>query len=260
MRKLVIFALFAACTAWIIPQKMSAQRAGSSFTHFSHALPAHAPGGTSPSGTNGNFASRPDFASLRKLYRGGPYGDLLSSFGFLSDSLGDSSPYGNSAAAPNFFLMPSLLSNGMMEEQPQPAAQPLMIELRGDRYVRVASDGENAGNALPPANHPATRDTRSSISNSGTTPSVIASNAKPTAASELPPTVLIFRDGHSENVHDYAITDGVIYARGNYYTDGYWNKKIEVSALNVSQTIQSNEARGVQFHLPGAPNEVITRP
>jgi hypothetical protein len=260
MRKLLIFALFAACTVGVISQKMSAQRAGSGYSHFPNTMPAHGPGGTNPGGASSNFASRPDFASLRRLYRGGPYGDLLSSFGIFSDSPGASPSYGNSAAAPNFFLMPSLLSSELREERPQPATQPLMIELRGDRYVRVANDGENAENALAPANQPASHETRGSASVNRTAPSVIVSNIKSTSASELPPTVLIFRDGHSENVQDYAITDGVIYARGNYYTDGYWNKKIEVSSLNVPQTIQSNEARGVQFHLPGAPNEVITRP
>ena len=77
---------------------------------------------------------------------------------------------------------------------------------------------------------------------------------------DLPPALLVFRDGHSEEVRDYTIADGVLYARGDYYTDGYWSKKIDLSTLNVSQTLAANAARNVKFVLPASPNEVITRP
>jgi hypothetical protein len=71
---------------------------------------------------------------------------------------------------------------------------------------------------------------------------------------------LVFRDGHKEEVRDYSIADGVLYARGDFYTDGYWNKNISLSSLDVAQTLQANAERGVKFVLPSAPNEVITRP
>jgi hypothetical protein len=70
----------------------------------------------------------------------------------------------------------------------------------------------------------------------------------------------MFRDGHSEEVRDYTIADGVLYARGDYYTDGYWNKKIDLAALNLPQTREANADRSVKFVLPSSPNEVITRP
>jgi hypothetical protein len=157
----------------------------------------------------------------------------------------------------------------MIEEQPRSAAQPLMIELRGDRYVRITPGEENAGSNTPQAEKAqmaAAANSEESLaaprhgSASSGEFAASARELKPAASRELPPTILIFRDGHSESVRDYAIADGVIYARGNYYTDGYWNKKIEVSTLNVPQTVRSNQARGVTFLLPGAPNEVITRP
>lgn len=87
----------------------------------------------------------------------------------------------------------------------------------------------------------------------------LAAAAAP-AARELPAAILIFRDGHSEEVHDYTIADGSLYARGDFYTDGYWNKKIDLSALNLAATTQTNSARNVKFVLPSSPNEVITRP
>jgi hypothetical protein len=76
----------------------------------------------------------------------------------------------------------------------------------------------------------------------------------------LPPATLIFRDGHSEEVRDYTIADGILYARGDYYSDGYWNKKIGLTALNIPETLQANATRNVKFVLPSSPNEVITRP
>ena len=52
----------------------------------------------------------------------------------------------------------------------------------------------------------------------------------------------------------------MLYARGDFYTDGYWNKKIDLATLNVNQTLQANADRSVNFVLPSSPNEVITRP
>jgi len=80
------------------------------------------------------------------------------------------------------------------------------------------------------------------------------------AARVLPAAILIFRDGHSQEVHDYTIADGFLYARGDFYTDGYWNKKIDLAALDLAATMQTNSARNVKFVIPSSPNEVITRP
>ena len=82
----------------------------------------------------------------------------------------------------------------------------------------------------------------------------------PSSPRELAPVLLVFRDGHSEEVRDYTIAEGILYATGNYYTDGYWNKKIALSTLNVAQTLEANATRNVKFVLPESSNEVITRP
>jgi hypothetical protein len=119
--------------------------------------------------------------------------------------------------------------------------QPLMIELQSGRYVRVNSAPAD-GEALP------------------LTLSATPAIAAPSPAHDLAPALLVFRDGHSEEVRDYTIADGILYARGDYYTDGYWNRKIALSTLNVTQTLQANTARNVNFVLPASPNEVITRP
>ena len=145
------------------------------------------------------------------------------------------------------------------DRQPS-ASQPLMIELQNGRYVRVntpAIDGEALPLSLPTTSQPAKSPHTHTAASASTQPLLIAA-ASPAPA--LPAAVLVFRDGHSEEVRDYTIADGVLYARGDYYTDGYWNKKIDLATLNVSQTMQANADRNVKFVLPSAPNEVITRP
>jgi len=144
--------------------------------------------------------------------------------------------------------------------------QPLMLELQNGRYVRVsnpAADGDALPLALtsePGGRSPATRHSaRNSVpapASSRASLSLISSSPPPA----LQPAVLIFRDGHSEEVRDYAIADGVLYARGDYYTDGYWNKQISLASLNIPDTLQANAARNVKFVLPSSPNEVVTRP
>jgi len=135
--------------------------------------------------------------------------------------------------------------------------QPLMIELQNGRYVRLNRTPSN-GEALPLTLAPDRDQAQPSKSTrSSSTRPTIAAAAPP---HDLPPALLVFRDGHSEEVRDYTIADGILYARGDYYTDGYWNKKIALSTLNVSQTLEANAARQVKFVLPASPNEVITRP
>jgi hypothetical protein len=129
------------------------------------------------------------------------------------------------------------------------SSQPLMIELQNGHYVRVSATVAN-GDALPIDQSPVRTRSRQSLSPISASP----------PAQPLPPAVLIFRDGHREEVRDYTIADGILYARGDYYTDGYWNKKINLATLNVPETLQANAARSVKFVLPSSPNEVITRP
>ncbi len=90
------------------------------------------------------------------------------------------------------------------QTEPATTTQPLMIELQNGRYVRVASTPAN-GEALP-----------------------LTIDKKPAAASTAPnppPALLIFRDGHSEEVRDYAIADGILYARGDYYATDTGTKR-----------------------------------
>jgi len=127
-----------------------------------------------------------------------------------------------------------------------------MIELQNGRYVRLSSTAAN-GEVLPQSTQ---AQSAKLVRPNFTRPASNASAQTPA----LPSATLVFRDGHTEEVRDYAIANGTLYARGDYYTDGYWTKKIDLSALNIPETLQSNAARNVKFVLPKSPNEVITRP
>ncbi|MGA8618545.1 MAG: hypothetical protein WB660_08515 [Candidatus Sulfotelmatobacter sp.] len=183
----------------------------------------------------GNFFDADDIYSTGYPVASDPPPFLLQSARSLASSSADSGP--------------DLISRRTHNSE---SSQPLMIELQGGRYVRVtnaAIDGE----ALP--------------LDLGSQPAKTTGNRSPAAPvtaapppQDLPPAVLVFRDGHSEEVRDYTIADGILYARGDFYTDGYWNKKIDLATLNIPETLQTNSTRNVKFVLPNSPNEVITRP
>jgi hypothetical protein len=198
------------------------------------------------------------------------FGDSFNPDDFAGNDSAASQPSGLLQAANA--LSGSDLSghSGSRTEPPSSSNQPLMIELQGDRYVRVNSAAIN-GEALPltlapdnihqnllPAKSTRNHSTRSATPNpSAAQPPMVAALSPPR---DLPPAVLVFQDGHSEEVREYTIADGFLYARGDFYTDGYWNKKIDLSSLNLPQTQQANSTRNVKFALPAFPNEVITRP
>ena len=130
----------------------------------------------------------------------------------------------------------------VVKEDPKPIT-PLMIEFQGGQYVR--SDRNEKAVQQVTVSSP-TR-TKSDV-NAGRQPAVMV------------PATLIYRDGHSEQVHEYTIVDGAIYARGDYWQDGYWNRKILLSSLDIRATVSANQSSGARFELPSAPNVVIVRP
>ena len=157
------------------------------------------------------------------------------------------------------FLFPDYASEPVVVQAPPPqivvvqqpaAAQtadavkpgPLLIEWRENRYVRVT--GGEIRSIPAQSDYVATSINRPA----------------PALGRNLPPAVLVFHDGSREEVRDYAIIRGVMYAHGDYWKDGYWTKQIQLSALDVPATLEANQQRGVKFILPAGPNEVVTRP
>jgi hypothetical protein len=137
--------------------------------------------------------------------------------------------------------------------------EPLMIELQGDRYVQVSGE-ETSGTQMGTEIGTEVK-TIDPLPNTSRRPEQSSGNAAHAVSTrEIPPAILVFRDGHREQVSDYTIADGILYAHSDYFTTGSWNRKIELSSLNLGETLKSNQSQGVRFQLPSAPNEVIVGP
>jgi len=63
----------------------------------------------------------------------------------------------------------------------------------------------------------------------------------------MPPTVLVYRDQHKEEVSNYAIVGQTLWSFSAQRT-----KKIPLSDLDVSATEKANDDRGVTFNVPAA--------
>src|SRR5579859_1738592 len=192
-----------------------------------------------PSRGANSFASRgfhrgADSRAFYPLAYGDPfYADYLSSTG-----------YPVASQPPVIFVQSPQSPAPEPQVSPSPA-EPLVIELQGDHYVRLSGE-DNSG-------------TEMIHSESIRRPEKLSGTATPSPATEAP-VVLIFRDGHREEVSEYTIAGGVLYAQLDYATDGSWNKKIELSSLNLTETTKTNQSHGVKFQIPHSPNEVIVRP
>ena len=128
-------------------------------------------------------------------------------------------------------------------QQPQPApeakpVEPLMIEERDGQWVRVQD-----GSDLPSAPQTASASSQ-------------AANQSPP---KLPSAVIVFRDGHQEEVAKYTIQGNVVYANADYWSTGTWTRKIPLSDLDVPATLKLNQERGTKFTLPSSPNEIMVR-
>lgn len=122
-----------------------------------------------------------------------------------------------------------------LEQAKQPLPSPLLLELHGDQWVQVNSFRIPAAGTqqLSPGNQP---------------------------PSALPPAVLVFRDGHREEVNSYSIIGPVIYTKSDYWASGTWTRKIQIADLDLPATLKQNQERGVKFELPSSPDEVMIRP
>jgi hypothetical protein len=178
-----------------------------------------------------------------------PYPYYASDYGYASEGAAQPQSLGVPAAAP---LQPA---------PPAPPLEPLLIEWQGDHFERMTP--------LQRASSKERSEPDSSASASALSGSPRPSRkpaAQPAHASarepvpELPPAVLVFRDGRTEEVSNYTIMSGTIYSKADYWTTGSWIRKIEIADLDVPATLKLNHDHGLNFRLPASPNEVVTRP
>ncbi len=133
-------------------------------------------------------------------------------------------------------------SSQIVLAQPAPAPAPLaspgfVLENRDGQWVRISGSDQ-----LP-------------ASPAATTSAGEATNASPA----LPAAVLIFRDGHREEVTRYMIQGDSLYIGTDYWSTGSWSRKIAISQLDIPASLKASADRGSNFHLPTASNEVVVR-
>jgi hypothetical protein len=204
-----------------------------------------APAGRNGTALSGRHGGRPTFLRLHRSRRSSAGPGFVPSF--YSDY--DSEP--ETSEAPPQTVEPTA--------QPAPAASVskpgLVLELQGDHWVRLTNYGElqsgeqSSQRVLEPGSKPS---------------SVPAANPHRTQAVEpavaLPPAVLVFRDGHEEEIKKYTIVGATIYTSSDYWSSGSWTRNVQIADLDIPATLKLNQERGAKFTLPSGPNEVMMRP
>jgi hypothetical protein len=76
-------------------------------------------------------------------------------------------------------------------------------------------------------------------------PAAAAPDPAPTPAADQPATVLVYRDGHSVEIKNYAIVGDVLYDLSSDH-----RHKIALADLDLAATQKQNDERGIDFRLP----------
>lgn len=140
-------------------------------------------------------------------------------------------------------------------QAPAPApvpAQPLLLEFREGQWVQVPMAVQA----------PASAQSTQSDSAKSHNPAVDISAGKQTSQPPLaatPHAILVFRDGHQEEVATYMIQGDVIHASTDYWSTGSWTRHIPVAELDIPATLKLNQERGGKFNLPSGPSEILIR-
>ena len=187
-----------------------------------------------------------------RIHQGHPSGrsTLLAYPYFYSDPDYDS---GEASQPPQVVVVQA--SAPLPPPAPPAPRESLLIEWQGDHFVRTTSAKDSAGAQMA-----------TDYSEKFAVPSSPAIRSGPGQKNtaqpprDLPPAVLVFRDGHKDEVSEYTIMSGTIYSKADYWTTGSWTRKIQVADLDVPATLKLNRERGLKFVLPGSANEVVIRP
>jgi hypothetical protein len=147
------------------------------------------------------------------------------------------------------------------------ASEPLVMELRGDHWVRLTIYGPQELGGQPATlrsisqsapGQPGSHDDSPSTRRTARSGEAALEETQPPAA--LPPAVLVFRDGHQEEAAKYTIVGSTIFIKADYWSSGSWTHEVPIANLDIPATLQANRERGARFSLPSRPGEVMMRP
>ena len=151
-------------------------------------------------------------------------------------------PYYDSESPANFVV-------AQPEQPPVPVASPveaLVLENHDGQWVRIPTGGHlpiSPGYSQP--------------QESSLGPKSTGEASQPPA--KLLPAVLVFRDGHQEEVARYVVQGDSLYTSADYWRIGSWTRRIPIAELDVPASVKLNAARGGNFSLPTRPYEVVVR-
>jgi hypothetical protein len=212
---------------------------------------AGGPGGHSGSGSFRGGGGRGGFSRGRHGHRF--FGDEGYWPYFYSDDY-DWEPETTDGPPPQY-ITPQPVQSTVASPAPVPAHSEV-LELQGDQWVRLTNYGASQSQGFysqPQPDGPSTPRSSATPASSHRTPP-----AEP--ARELPPAVLVFRDGHKEEIRKYVIMNGTVITNADYWTSGSWTRKVQLAELNIPATLEANRELGTKFSLPSGPSEVIMRP
>lgn len=212
----------------------------------SHWAFASAPASRTSLAVSPNGDARARFGRVRRAHR------YFAGSGYAPYFYADYDSESGEAPPPEIFIVQTA-------QPPSPAAtrepaESLVLELRGDHWVRITNYGESQSDG---------QSIRPEPERASSPPSVPARSRRTQTAerpTELPPAVLVFRDGHKEEIGKYMIMGATIYTSADYWTSGSWTRRVQIAELDVPQTLKLNHERGARFSLPSGPNEVMIRP
>ena len=188
----------------------------------------------------------------RGRYRGRGYGYGYAAYPYLYPGYYYSDYYSEPAPSEPEPTRVVVIENSQPrpEAPPQPPPESLLLERQGNHWVRITDSGETSVQRQPKG--------------SAKTASLRTMPPQESAAVEtprkLPPAVLVFRDGHKEEITRYTIVGGTLYTSSDYWNNGSWTKKVPLAQLDIPATLELNRERGARFSLPSSPSVVVVRP
>ncbi len=128
----------------------------------------------------------------------------------------------------------------------------VVLELQGDHWVRVTNYGQSQTDG--PSGQP---EPGQAPSPQTAAPRRIQVSEPP---AEVPAAILVFRDGHREEIEKYTVVGATLYTSADYWSSGSWTRRVQLRELDVPATLKLNQERNAKFSLPAGPDEVMVRP
>jgi hypothetical protein len=222
------------------------------------AAPAHAQRGGFTSGMGGRAGAHGSHGGAargrghhgRRGFNGSGFGDYYPFYDPYDETAGGGEP----PPAPIVVQVAAPVSPAPTQAK---ASESLVMELRGGHWVRLTSFGPQE---LATPAQPDSQASRASTRRAARSASGEGSPEEAQRPAELPPAVLVFRDGHQEEAAKYTIVGGTIFIKSDYWSSGSWTREVPIAQLDIPATLQANQARGARFSLPSRPGEVMMRP